>query len=82
MSELDKLRAIVNGEFRTIKVFLFPSRIIKFLKSEYNAKIGEVDTNGWALDFFIPVTINGTSYTIEGSIYNSDHCKFYENSNY
>lgn len=81
MSELDKLRAIVNGEFRTINVKLFPSRIIKFLKSEFDAKIGEIDTNGWALDFWIPVVIQKKNYIIEGSIYNKDHCKFYEESN-
>ncbi|MDA9472066.1 hypothetical protein C240_2258 [Enterococcus sp. 5H] len=28
-----------------------------------------MDTNGWQMDFWIPVEINGESYDIEGSGY-------------
>ncbi|WP_271495820.1 hypothetical protein [Enterococcus sp. 5H] len=69
-----RIESVIKGTEEKVNfndILLSANVLIDILTDDFHAEIdiSEMDTNGWQMDFWIPVEINGESYDIEGSGY-------------
>lgn len=74
----DDIDSVLSGKSKFERLLgVRPSKVINYLKTlDNDLDEGQLETNGWEWDFWIPISYNGKAYILSGDGYYNDTINF------